>query len=140
LHDLKEGLDKVYRDRRVECTIEADASATFQGDSGDLTEIIGNLMDNAYKYCRRRVKAVARGAGPRLVLLVADDGAGISAEQADALLERGVRADESVPGQGIGLAVVRETVGLYGGTLSFGRSEWGGAEVRVELGKAGAAL
>jgi two-component system, OmpR family, sensor histidine kinase PhoQ len=134
--DIKDGLDKVYRGRHVQCALEADPRATFQGDRGDLTEIIGNLMDNAYKYCRGRVLVAARLEGARLVLIVADDGAGIGSAQIDAVLERGVRADESVPGQGIGLAVVRETVGLYGGTLSFARSKWGGAEVRVELGKA----
>lgn len=139
LKDLKDGLDKVYRERRVSCTIEADPGASFQGDSGDLTEIIGNLMDNAYKYCRQRVVARAFREGAMLVLTVADDGAGISAAEVEALLERGVRADESVPGQGIGLAVVRETVELYGGRLSFGRSHWGGTEVRVELATPGAA-
>ena len=62
---------------------------------------------------------------------------GISADEADTLFRRGKRADESVPGQGIGLAVVRETVELYRGTLAVEKSELGGAELRVELARAG---
>src|SRR5262249_4643241 len=73
----------------------------------------------------------------RLSIRVGDDGGGIGDELAQELGQRGKRADESVPGQGIGLAVVRETVELYRGALSVGRSELGGAEVRIELARAG---
>jgi two-component system sensor histidine kinase PhoQ len=137
LTDLKQTLDKVYRDKRVACSISAAPGATFRGDPGDLTEILGNLMDNAYKYCRGRVRVAAESTGERLVVTVADDGKGISDEFAAQLFERGKRADESVPGQGIGLAVVRETVELYRGTLRVGKSDLGGAELRVELSRAG---
>jgi two-component system sensor histidine kinase PhoQ len=138
LEDLKTSLDKVYREKRVECRLVVTPDATFRGDKGDLTEIAGNVMENAYKYCRREVAVSAGMRGPRLRLVVGDDGAGISAEHADDLLERGTRADESVPGHGIGLAVVRETVGLYQGSIELGRSDLGGLEVRIELGKASA--
>jgi two-component system, OmpR family, sensor histidine kinase PhoQ len=136
--DLKQTLDKVYRDKRMECTLDVAPSATFRGDPGDLTETLGNLMDNAYKYGRHRVHVTARSRADRLFVTVGDDGRGIGAELAATLFERGTRADESVPGQGIGLAVVRETVELYHGTLDVGRSELGGAELRVELARAGA--
>jgi two-component system sensor histidine kinase PhoQ len=138
LDDLKQTLDKVYRDKRVACSVAAAAGASFRGDPGDLTEILGNLMDNAYKYCKGRVRVVAESTADRLVITVADDGRGISEEFAAELFERGKRADESVPGQGIGLAVVRETVELYRGVLRVGRSDLGGAELRVELPRAGA--
>jgi two-component system sensor histidine kinase PhoQ len=135
--DLKQTLDKVYRDKRVACTVDVAPAAVFRGDPGDLTEILGNLMDNAYKYCKSRVRVAASSTSERLVITVGDDGRGITAEEAATLFERGKRADESVPGQGIGLAVVRETVELYRGTLDVGRSELGGAELRVELARAG---
>ena len=135
--DLKQTLDKVYRDKRVSCTLAVAAGAVFRGDPGDLTEILGNLMDNAYKYCRGRVRVTAQSTPDRLVITVGDDGRGISAAEAATLFQRGQRADESVPGQGIGLAVVRETVELYRGTLDVGRSELGGAELRIELARAG---
>jgi signal transduction histidine kinase len=79
----------------------------------------------------------ARSTPERLVITVGDDGRGVTAEEAATLFQRGKRADESVPGQGIGLAVVRETVELYRGTLDLGRSELGGAELRVELARPG---
>jgi two-component system sensor histidine kinase PhoQ len=135
--DLKQTLDKVYRDKGVSCGVDVATNALFRGDPGDLTEILGNLMDNGYKYCKSRVRVVARSDSQRLVITVGDDGRGISAEEAATLFQRGKRADESVPGQGIGLAVVRETVELYRGTLDVGRSDLGGAELRVELARAG---
>ena len=137
VEDLKQTLDKVYRDKRVACTVDVAPGAVFRGDPGDLTEILGNLMDNGYKYCKSRVRVTARSNSERLVIAVGDDGRGITAEEATTLFRRGQRADESVPGQGIGLAVVRETVELYRGTLDVGRSELGGAELRVELARAG---
>lgn len=137
VEDLKQTLDKVYRDKRMTCTHDIASSAVFRGDPGDLTEILGNLMDNAYKYGRSRVRVVAYPTADKLVIDVGDDGKGISPELAATLFERGKRADESVPGQGIGLAVVRETVELYRGTLEVGQSELGGAKLRVELARAG---
>jgi len=135
--DLKQTLDKVYRDKRVACSVTVAPGASFRGDPGDLTEILGNLMDNAYKYCAHRVRVTAGSTPERLVVTVADDGKGIDDEFAAQLFQRGKRADESVPGQGIGLAVVRETVELYRGALSVGKSDLGGAELRVELYRAG---
>jgi two-component system sensor histidine kinase PhoQ len=135
--DLKLTLDKVYRDKRVACSVSVAPGASFRGDPGDLTEILGNLMDNAYKYCAGRVRVNAESTPERLAITVADDGKGIGDEFAAQLFQRGKRADESVPGQGIGLAVVRETVELYRGSLNVGKSDLGGAELRVELSRAG---
>ena len=138
--DLKETLDKVYRDKRVECTVYVAPGAVFHGDPGDLTELLGNLLDNAYKYCRRRVTVRIDAKHDGLAFAIGDDGNGLAPDEVQRVLERGVRADESMPGQGIGLAVVRETVELYGGTLDVGRSSLGGADVRVTLGRAGYSL
>ena len=138
VEDLKLTLDKVYRDKRVECTLDVAPGTLFRGDPGDLTEILGNLMDNAYKYCKSKVCVAGDSNAERLSVRVGDDGRGIGAELAQELGQRGKRADESVPGQGIGLAVVRETVELYRGTLSVGHSDLGGAQITIELARAGA--
>jgi two-component system, OmpR family, sensor histidine kinase PhoQ len=138
--DIVETLDKVYRDKQVSCELDIDPAATFQGEAGDLSELVGNLIENAYKYCRRRVDVRATAGRERVVLRVGDDGPGIEPDEVELLLQRGKRADESIPGQGIGLAVVQETVELYNGELTFGRSPLGGAEVRVELARAGVAV
>jgi two-component system sensor histidine kinase PhoQ len=138
IHDLLQTLDKVYRDKGVSCEVEIEPRATFHGDPGDLSEILGNLLDNAYKYCRRRVAVVVQRRPSGLRVIIGDDGPGIEKAAAERLFDRGTRADESVPGQGIGLAVVREIVALYHGSLTVGESRLGGAELRVELARAGA--
>jgi len=135
--DLVKTLDKVYRDKSVDCRVTVESNAVFQGDSGDLTEILGNLLDNAYKYCASKVDIRAAMERGHLAIRIGDDGPGIDQASVQQLLERGGRADESVPGQGIGLAVVREAVELYHGTLDFGQSALGGAEVRMDLARAG---
>jgi two-component system sensor histidine kinase PhoQ len=139
VEDLKQTLDKVYRDKHVSCALELAPSAAFRGDPGDITEMLGNLMDNAYKYCRSRVRVRTSFSRDRLAIAIGDDGKGITPEQAANLFQRGKRADETVPGQGIGLAVVRETVELYQGTLGVSRSELGGAELEIELPRAAVA-
>jgi two-component system, OmpR family, sensor histidine kinase PhoQ len=103
-------------------------------------ELLGNLLDNAAKWCRMRVRVTARmepGATGRrpLQVIVEDDGPGISAADRQRVLERGVRAaaDEAIPGHGLGLAMVRDTVELYGGSLHIDASPLGGARVSVEL-------
>jgi signal transduction histidine kinase len=110
----------------------------FVGDRGDLTELIGNLLDNACKWCRSRVRLTAgsvESAGPRerLNLVIEDDGPGISAADRARVLERGVRADQNVPGHGLGLAMVHDTVDLYGGQLSIDSSPLGGARFSLRL-------
>lgn len=117
------------------------ASTTrFRGDTGDLDEILGNLADNACKFGLGQVRITARnesgatGTAPGLVLDIEDDGPGIDAAQRVAVLERGVRADTLVPGQGIGLAVVRDIVeNVYGGSLEISTSSLGGARIRARL-------
>jgi two-component system sensor histidine kinase PhoQ len=139
LDDLKLTLDKVYHDKHMTAAVETAAGTIFLGDPGDFTEVAGNIMENAYKFGRRRVRVTARNVAGFLSLVVEDDGPGIGAGEVDALLQRGTRADESVPGQGIGLAVVREIVELYQGTIGVDRSMLGGARIALRLGRANGA-
>ncbi|HVT35633.1 MAG TPA: ATP-binding protein, partial [Nevskiaceae bacterium] len=105
----------------------------IRADEGDLYELFGNLLDNAAKWCRHQVRVVAAHQGNRVHLLVEDDGAGFP-EDAEALLERGVRADTRVAGQGIGLSAVAELVAAYEGRITLGRSATlGGALVEITL-------
>jgi two-component system sensor histidine kinase PhoQ len=112
----------------------------FHGDEGDLMELLGNLLDNAHKWCRREVRIGARAlttadtASARLSIRVEDDGPGFPAAEGDRLFERGRRADQVREGHGLGLAVVRDIVRVYDGTVALGESEaLGGAEVTVSL-------
>ncbi len=126
-------LEKVYRDKHIHCRLGIDPDHRFFGDEADLLEFMGNLMENAFKYGRQQVRVSTRETDRELLLTVEDDGPGIPAEQRQDVLDRGVRADSRVPGQGIGLSVAREIIGLYGGNLSIGESELGGAMIRIHL-------
>ena len=132
---LVEGLMKVHRDKSPQIAVDVPDGLLFRGDSGDLLEMAGNLVDNACKWCARHVKVTARPAGPAggLIFSVADDGPGIPAEAADALLERGMRLDEATPGHGIGLAIVRDIARSYGGHLSVGQADLGGARFTITI-------
>lgn len=125
-------LHKVYAGKHIECLAAIGASLTFRGDEGDLLEILGNLLDNAFKWCRTRVQLSADcESDGRLQLQVEDDGPGIPAELAERLLQRGQRADPAVPGHGLGLAIVGSIACAYGGRLTIDRSPIGGARIRV---------
>lgn len=126
-------LNKVYADKQVHCAIQIPDTLTFQADEGDLYELLGNLLDNAYKWSRSNVAIQAGGSPGELRLTVTDDGAGIPEDQINRVMQRGMRADPSAAGHGIGLAAVGDLVKLYKGTIQLGRSAAGGAEVIVHL-------
>ncbi len=126
-------LDKVHSGKTIAATIDISAQLQFRGDEGDLTEILGNLLDNAYKWCCKTVHVSAAMDDTRLRLCVEDDGPGIDRVDADRVLLRGARADQTVPGHGIGLAVVREVVEAYDGRIQIGTSELGGALIELHL-------
>ena len=136
---LVAGLRKVYHDKHPDFDVRVEKGVQFRGDTGDFLELAGNLLDNACKWCEGRVRisvVPSSGAGTiasGMVLTVADDGPGIPDDAAEALLQRGMRLDESTPGHGIGLAVVKDIAHSYGGRLSIKRSDLGGAEIMVSI-------
>ena len=125
-------LTKVYADKQPEFTFDIDERLRARADEGDLYELLGNLMDNAGKWCRRRIRVSARYVERKLQLCVEDDGPGFPAN-AESLLQRGTRADSHTPGQGIGLGAVAEMVRAYDGSIALGRSELGGGRVDAAL-------
>ena len=126
-------LQKVYRDRGIEVQRALEAKLTLRIEEGDLMECLGNLLDNAFKWARGRVRVEIQSAPGRVRLAVEDDGPGIVAEQRAAILGRGVRLDEQTPGHGIGMAMVQDIVNAYGGELKIERGELGGARIVIEL-------
>jgi len=131
-------LQKVYSHKmiEVECTLEK--SMAFYGEKRDLLELLGNLLDNAFKYGESRVR-VSGGAldpdasRPGLWMHIEDDGPGIEESQLAQLLQRGTRGDERVEGHGLGLAIVMELVNAYQGALGIDHSELGGARIAVRF-------
>jgi two-component system sensor histidine kinase PhoQ len=138
--EIVRGLEKVYASKGVLCEFEIDPEARFYGEKGDLQELLGNLLENAFKWARSRVLLTARAGAPApnrrpgLVLTVEDDGPGIPVDRIALVLQRGVRGDERVQGHGIGLAIVQDIVRSYRGELNVGESdELGGASFEVVL-------
>jgi two-component system sensor histidine kinase PhoQ len=136
---LVDGLHKVYRDKKPEINVSIAADMKFRGDTGDFLELSGNLLDNACKWCRQQVSIdikPASGAAERasgMLMQVDDDGPGIPEDAVEGLLSRGTRLDESTPGHGIGLAIVKDLARSYGGTVTIKRSDLGGASIRVSI-------
>ncbi|MCE7032014.1 ATP-binding protein [Lysobacter sp. GX 14042] len=137
---LVKSLEKVYAGKGVLCEFDLAGGVQFHGERGDLQELLGNLLENAFKWSSSRVLLTARPGEaaadrrPGLVLVVEDDGPGIDADKVATVLQRGVRGDERVHGHGIGLAIVQDIIRAYRGTLDVGRSgELGGARFEVQL-------
>jgi two-component system sensor histidine kinase PhoQ len=123
-------LEKIYAEKGICVENRVESDALFRGDEADLMELLGNLLENAFKYGHSWV-GVSAWNQEGLRLVIEDDGPGISSGEWPRVLRRGQRADENNPGQGIGLAVAWEIIGLYGGSLEAGQSEAGG--LRLEL-------
>jgi len=138
--EIVSSLEKVYAERQVLCEFELDPQARFYGELGDLMELLGNLLENAFKWAKHRVELTARCGGPvtarrrGLELIVEDDGPGIPPDQRERMLQRGVRGDERVQGHGIGLSIVQDIVRAYRAEIEVGASEsLGGAKFTVRF-------
>jgi len=129
---LQASFAKVYAHKRVEFVVEVAEPLLFPGEEGDLLEILGNLLDNACKWCDSRIWIRAQGRQQHLsVLEISDDGPGFTQAQREQMIRRGQRFDERTPGHGIGLAVVDEIVQAYGAALELTNAPIGGARVRI---------
>lgn len=128
---IRNTLVKLYRERNLQIENEIPTDTLCRIDRQDLMEVLGNLVENACKWTRTQVRISALQQGGETVLLVEDDGPGISPDDRSRILRRGERADESAPGHGLGLAIVLDIVELAGGRLEIGDSELGGASMRA---------
>jgi signal transduction histidine kinase len=109
--------------------IDVVADATVPMEQGDLTELLGNLLDNARKWAKGCVRL--RYAAP--VLVIEDDGPGVPEDELKRISERGRRLDESKQGSGLGLSIVEDIADIYGLTVIYGRSELGGLKVEIRV-------
>jgi signal transduction histidine kinase len=145
---LARTMQRVHADRRLAIDVHVDPSHEARCDRADLDEMLGNLLDNACKWARSRVEVRSETASPDvpaeadaippqggryIAIVIADDGPGIEPALREAVLQRGVRADEAAPGSGFGLAIVRELAELYGGSVVLDAAPGGGLSVRLTL-------
>lgn len=126
-------LDKVYQEKHIRFEHDIDDSLRLRVDEGDLMEVLGNLLDNACKWCRQMVLIEAQLEYGRARIMIADDGPGIEQDQIEKILQRGGRIDESKPGQGIGLSVVADIIEAYRGKIVIDQARLGGAAFRFDL-------
>ncbi len=122
---------KVYFDKQLRFEVAIAADCECRGDEADLLELLGNLLDNACKACRQQISIAATHSERWLLIAVEDDGSGIVEAQRAHILQRGQRADNYAPGQGIGLAVAVDILDSYGAELDIGSSTLGGARFSI---------
>lgn len=135
LDSLTSALNKVYQRKGVNITLDISPEISFVGEKNDFMEVMGNLLDNACKYCLEFVEISAQQTDDTLHIIVEDDGPGIPTAKREVVFDRGQRADTLRPGQGVGLSVAREIVDQYEGQIITAESLLGGAKMEVIFGR-----
>jgi signal transduction histidine kinase len=137
---LARTMEKLHRARDIAIDVDVPKNARFRGEQQDLEEMIGNLVDNSCKWAQSRVaievmtdQPTAGGAKARVRIIVDDDGPGLSPAEREQVAQRGQRLDETKPGSGLGLSIVIELAGLYGGVLTLGTAPIGGLRAELAL-------
>lgn len=131
IEKVSNALRRIYQDKGCQIELNCPADAFFRGDETDLMEILGNLLDNACKACRRQVKLNVQTKP--FTLVIEDDGPGIAKARRSELFQRGIRLDTYQDGHGVGLSIVAELVKSYSGTISVDDSPLGGARFTLSL-------
>ena len=131
---LVRALERLHAERGLVFDRRLDPVAIARGQSFDIDEMLGNLLDNACRWARSRVFITAAAEGPNVLVTIEDDGPGLDKAMREAVLRRGVRADESGPGSGLGLAIVRDLAELdSGGSVTLSDAVTGGLRVELRL-------
>ena len=131
IEGLVRTMSRIHCGDGIAFQIEVPAEHAVRVEREDLDEMLGNLLDNACKWGRSQVRVASSLGEGFVTITVDDDGAGLPASMREAVLQRGVRADESSPGFGFGLAIVQDLATLYGGAIALREAGMGG--VRAEL-------
>ncbi|MEB0166490.1 ATP-binding protein, partial [Pseudomonas sp. CCC4.4] len=126
-------LDKVYRDKQVNVIVDLPDDYLVPMEQGALLEMLGNLLENAYRLCLSRVRISLRPSMSGDELCIEDDGPGVPESQRARILQRGERLDRQNPGQGIGLAVVKDIIESYNARLTLSDSSLGGAAFYIHF-------
>ena len=131
--DLRATFARLYADKGIAFAVEVPDGMAVACDGQDVDEMLGNLIDNACRWCRARVRIAASLSERGVTVTVEDDGPGLDADAAAGVLGRGKRLDETVPGHGFGLSITTELAELYGGSLRLDRGTFHGLRARLDL-------
>ena len=131
---INASLLKVYTDKNIASKLNIEKNIKFFGDESDIYELLGNTIDNAFKWASSEVIVNIRTSKSpdQLHILIEDDGPGIDPKLAEKVLERGIRSDER-SGTGIGLAITNDIVQAYDGSIEIDKSELGGCLFLIKL-------
>jgi len=133
---LARTLLRLHADRGIAIDVDVPSAHVVRCQREDLDEMLGNLLDNACKWAKARVHVGSTITAGAVAITVDDDGPGLAASMREAVLQRGVRADEAAPGSGFGLAIVRELAELYGGGIALETSPSNGLRAILRLPEA----
>lgn len=132
---LLDALSRAH-DRKLRTHWDASGLDVLPLDRSDLLEILGNALDNAWKWARSEIRVRFWSSVGNWHIEVEDDGPGITdTDERQLALVRGQRLDESTAGQGLGLSIIADTVASYGGILVLDQSALGGLAVRISIPK-----
>lgn len=130
---INNSLLKVFHEKQVNVTINIEPELALKMDEGDLFELLGNLFENAYKWCQQTIHFSAHRRNQSVELIIEDDGPGIEKQQRERILLRGQRADQNTPGHGLGMAMINDMLLLYKGSMEIADSQLGGAKISIRL-------
>lgn len=130
---ITRALDKVYRNKEIQFDYHMPSELMIRVDEGDVMEVLGNILDNACKFCKQRVRVNVTLRQTRAHFTISDDGKGIQTSEVEHILQRGGRVDQAVPGQGIGLSVAMDIVQAYNSEITVTNSDLGGAALTFDF-------
>ncbi|MCN4144992.1 MAG: GHKL domain-containing protein [Thiohalomonas sp.] len=133
VHILIDSMKKIYRDKNIHFELYLEPDIQLKIDEGDFMEILGNILDNACKWCNDRINLSIKTSEDTLLIHITDNGPGIARNMIDQISQRGVRADELTPGHGVGMAIVQDIVDVYEGVIKFSDAETGGLEITINF-------
>lgn len=135
IHKILSSLDKVYQDKSIQCQFDIEDKIFIHADEGDMYELLGNLLENAYKYCNHQVFVLVKVVSENITIHIEDDGSGIPLNAQQEILRRGKRIDTQEEGHGLGLAIATDIIDAYQGEINLEKSQLGGAKFTVILPK-----
>jgi signal transduction histidine kinase len=132
IHRIVRTLQRSPNGARLEWSVQVSDGIVAAIPAEDLTELLGNIAENAVKWARKAV-SVSAESDNGVCIRIEDDGPGVEQDQLKHLGQRGVRLDEQKQGSGLGLAIARDVTEAYDGELSYDSSAKGGLVVTVRL-------